>query len=187
MLNGLDVSTFDQTQLAELRRRRLGFVFQSFNLLAALTAIENVELPLRLDGRRPNRDETLAMLARVGLADRGAHRPDQLSGGQQQRVAIARALVSAPSIVFADEPTGALDLHSAQQILTLMRELANAGQTIIMVTHDPVAAAYSDQVLFLADGAVIDRLATPTARDVAARMAVLVETAERPASEMGVR
>jgi putative ABC transport system ATP-binding protein len=177
-LGGHRLAELDQTRLTVLRRRELGFVFQSFNLLEALTAAENVELPLRLDGRRIDRAVTMRLLERVGLGARAGHRPDQLSGGQKQRVAVARALATAPRIVFADEPTGALDLHSAREVLTLLRELAYAGQTIVMVTHDPSAAAYSDQVLFLADGRLVDHVARPSAHDVAARMAALVERAE---------
>jgi putative ABC transport system ATP-binding protein len=186
-LGGNELSRLSQAQLAELRRRELGFVFQSFNLLAALTAAENVELPLRLDRRRPRRADTVGLLRRVGLSDRGSHRPGQLSGGQKQRVAVARALVTGPKIVFADEPTGALDLHSAREVLTLLRQLADSGQSIVMVTHDPSAAAYSDQVLFLADGQIVDQVTGPSARDVAARMAALVEYAERAAAGAGDR
>jgi putative ABC transport system ATP-binding protein len=178
-LDGRRIAALDQDELARLRRRRIGFVFQSFNLLPALSTVENVELPLRLDGRRPDRARTNALLARVGLGERAGNRPDQLSGGQKQRVAIARALITDPGIVFADEPTGALDIRSAREVLTLMRSLADNGQTIIMVTHDPVAASFSDEVLFLADGSIVDRVARPTARDVASRMATLVESAER--------
>ncbi|MEU4843156.1 ABC transporter ATP-binding protein [Nocardia testacea] len=179
VFDGQPLDALDQTQLAKLRRRHIGFVFQSFNLLPALSTLDNIELPLRLDGRRPDRTHTRALLARVGLSERAGHRPDQLSGGQRQRVAIARALITNPEVVFADEPTGALDIRSAREVLTLMRALADQGQTIIMVTHDPVAASYSDEVLFLADGSLVDRLTRPTARAVANRMAVLVESAER--------
>ncbi|WP_345559731.1 ABC transporter ATP-binding protein [Nonomuraea rosea] len=177
-LDGQDLRGLDQTQLARLRRRRVGFVFQSFNLLPALSAVDNVELPLRLDSRTTEPARTTALLTRVGLGNRGSHRPHQLSGGQKQRVAVARALITDPDIVFADEPTGALDIRSAREVLRLMRELADHGQTIIMVTHDPVAASYSDAVLFLADGRIVDRLPRPTAQQVAGRMAVLVESAE---------
>ncbi|MEV0079713.1 ABC transporter ATP-binding protein [Nocardia neocaledoniensis] len=179
--DGQPLEAMDQTELAKLRRRRIGFVFQSFNLLPALSTVDNVELPVRLDGRRPDRDRTLALLAGVGLRERAGHRPDQLSGGQRQRVAIARALITDPEVVFADEPTGALDIRSAREVLTLLRSLADQGQTIIMVTHDPIAASYSDEVLFLADGSLVDRVARPSAREVANRMAVLVESAERAA------
>ncbi|AIJ25526.1 ectoine/hydroxyectoine ABC transporter, ATP-binding protein [Amycolatopsis methanolica 239] len=175
----------DETKLAELRRRRADFVFQAFNLLPALTAEENVEMPLRLDGRKPDPRRTAALLERVGLGNRGAHRPDQLSGGQKQRVAVARALITDPEVVFADEPTGALDIRCAREVLSLLRGLADQGQTIIMVTHDPVAASFSDRVLFLADGLIVDQMARPAAVAVANRMATLVESAERAAA-MGV-
>ena len=178
-LDGTLLSALDDTGRAELRRSKLGFVFQQFGLLPALTAAENVELPIRLDGRRPERSRTVELLRSIGMGDRIDHRPDQLSGGQQQRVAIARALISAPRVVFADEPTGALDLRSARDVLRLLRSLADAGQTIVMVTHDPVAAAYSDQVLFLADGRIVDRLPKPSADAVASKMAGLVQAAER--------
>ncbi|WP_350353362.1 ABC transporter ATP-binding protein [Microbacterium sp. A8/3-1] len=177
-LADMDVTALDEKSLARLRRVALGFVFQSFNLLPALTVTENIELPLRLEGRRPDGAATERLIARVGLAERASHRPPQLSGGQQQRVAIARALIAQPAVVFADEPTGALDLRSAREVLVLLRELADAGQTIIMVTHDPAAAAYADEVLFLADGRVVDRLSDPTSRDVAVRMTTLLDQAE---------
>lgn len=177
-LADMDVTALDEKSLARLRRVALGFVFQSFNLLPALTVTENIELPLRLEGHRPDRAVTERLIARVGLAERASHRPPQLSGGQQQRVAIARALIAQPAVVFADEPTGALDLRSAREVLVLLRELADAGQTIIMVTHDPAAAAYADEVLFLADGRVVDRLSDPTSRDVAVRMTTLLDQAE---------
>ncbi|SDL21193.1 putative ABC transport system ATP-binding protein [Glycomyces sambucus] len=185
--DGRSLGTLDQTELARLRRRRVGFVFQSFNLLPALSTMDNVKLPLRLDSRRPDRRRTRALLARVGLGERTGHRPDQLSGGQKQRVAIARALITDPQLVFADEPTGALDIRSAREVLTLLRALADQGQTIIMVTHDPVAAAYSDEVLFLADGAIVDRVRRPTAQAVAGRMAVLVESAEQALNAAAAR
>ncbi|WP_431923449.1 ABC transporter ATP-binding protein [Amycolatopsis tucumanensis] len=184
-LDGVSLAGLDETKLAELRRRRVGFVFQAFNLLPALTAKENVELPLRLDGRKPDPRRTAALLERVGLGNRGTHRPDQLSGGQKQRVAVARALITDPEVVFADEPTGALDIRSAREVLSLLRALADQGQTIIMVTHDPVAASFSDRVLFLADGLIVDQMARPAAAAVANRMATLIESAERAAA-MGV-
>jgi putative ABC transport system ATP-binding protein len=158
----------DETALTKLRRSRIGFVFQSYNLVPSLTVEKNVTLPLRLGGVRPDKAWLREMLGRVGLADRAGHRPAQLSGGQQQRVAIARALITRPEVVFADEPTGALDTRTAQEILTLLREARP--QTIVMVTHDPTAAAYADAVLFLADGRIVDTMAEPTAATVAARM-----------------
>jgi putative ABC transport system ATP-binding protein len=170
-LAGHALSGLSETRLTRLRRDRIGFVFQSFNLLPSLTAELNVALPLRLAGRRPARGEVREMLAVVGLANRARHRPSELSGGQQQRVAIARALVTKPSVVFADEPTGMLDSATGREVLSLLRGLAGPRrQTVIMVTHDPVAAAYADRVVFLADGRVAGELRDPTAQSVAARM-----------------
>ena len=169
-----DLGKLSETKLTVLRRSRIGFVFQSFNLLPALTAELNVALPLRLAGRRPSRKEVRGVLAAVGLADRGRHRPAELSGGQQQRVAIARALVTRPEVLFADEPTGALDSTTGREVLTLLRGLVDRDrQTIVMVTHDPLAASYADRVVFLADGRVVDELHRTTAQSVAARMAGL--------------
>ncbi|WP_255948324.1 ABC transporter ATP-binding protein [Streptomyces odontomachi] len=166
-----DLSTLSESQLTELRRDRIGFVFQSFNLLAALTVQQNVTLPLRLAGRRTNRAHLADTLARVGLTDRAKHLPSQLSGGQQQRVAIARALITQPDVIFADEPTGALDTVTAREILKLLRHTVDtAGQTIVMVTHDPVAASYADAVLFLADGSIVDTGTGFTADQIADRM-----------------
>ena len=161
----------DEKRLAKLRREELGFVFQSFNLLGALTAEQNVALPSRLAGRRLPRSAVRAVLAQVGLEDRRGHRPAQLSGGQQQRVAIARALVSEPSVVFADEPTGALDTRSGRAVLALLRETIDAsGATLVMVTHDPSAAAWADRVVFVADGRLAGELHCPTAEQVAERL-----------------
>jgi putative ABC transport system ATP-binding protein len=177
VLAGVELSRLSETKLTQLRRDRIGFVFQSFNLLPSLTAELNVALPLRLAGRRPPRREVRAVLAAVGMADRARHRPAELSGGQQQRVAIARALVTRPQVLFADEPTGALDSTTGREVLTLLRGLVDReGQCIVMVTHDPVAAGYADRVVFLADGRVADELSAPTARTVAERMTGL-ETA----------
>jgi putative ABC transport system ATP-binding protein len=163
-LDGVALTRLDETGLTVLRRERVGFVFQSFNLISSLTAGQNVALPARLAGRRVDPAELDAALARVGIADRARHRPVQLSGGQQQRVAIARALVTAPAVLFADEPTGALDAQSSRQVLALLRGLVDErGQTIVMVTHDPVAAATADQVLLLGDGRLIDRLDSASA------------------------
>src|SRR5215471_17640463 len=148
-------------------------------LLQSLTAELNVALPLRLAGRKPARGEVRDMLAVVGLADRARHRPSELSGGQQQRVAIARALVTKPSVVFADEPTGALDSTTGREVLSLLRELANSRQTVVMVTHDPVAAAYADRVVFLADGQIAGELHDPTVQSVAARMTGLEPAGDR--------
>jgi putative ABC transport system ATP-binding protein len=168
---GQDLGRLDETRLTVLRRERIGFVFQSFNLLPSLTAELNVALPLRLAGRRPSRREVRDVLASVGLADRARHRPAELSGGQQQRVAIARALVTRPAVLFADEPTGALDSTTGREVLTMLRGLVDRdGQTIVMVTHDPLAASYADRVVFLADGRVAGELLEPTPESVAARM-----------------
>jgi putative ABC transport system ATP-binding protein len=171
LIGDTDLSTTGDAELTALRRTRIGFVFQSFNLIGALTAEQNVALPLRLAGRGPSRAEVRATLARVGLADRVRHRPRELSGGQQQRVAIARAMVTRPDVLFADEPTGALDSAAARTVLELLREMADAGQSIVMVSHDPGAAARADAVVFLRDGRVVDRLAGAGAHEVADRLA----------------
>jgi putative ABC transport system ATP-binding protein len=163
-LAGRPLAGLDETALTELRRDHVGFVFQSFNLMPTLTVAQNVELPLRLAGRRPERGRVAAILDRVGLAGRTKHRPFELSGGERQRVAIARALITDPAVTFADEPTGALDLHVAAEVLELLREVC---PTVVMVTHDPVAAAYAQRVVFLADGRVADELHAPTADRVA--------------------
>ncbi|ADB53218.1 ABC transporter ATP-binding protein [Conexibacter woesei] len=169
-----DLTGLGERRLAQLRRRRVGFVFQSFNLLPSLTAEQNTLLPLRLAGERPRRRVARAALERVGLGDRTRHLPAQLSGGQQQRVAIARALVAEPEVVFADEPTGALDTRSARDALALLRGLVDdGGRTLVMVTHDAVAAAVADRVVFLADGRVVDELCAPHAETVADRMTAL--------------
>ncbi|MEU4328586.1 ABC transporter ATP-binding protein [Nonomuraea dietziae] len=175
VIDGTDLGTLTENELTLLRRGRVGFVFQSFNLVSALTAEQNVALPLRLAGRRPDAEEVRAALAEVGLAERARHRPGELSGGQQQRVAIARALVTRPAVIFADEPTGALDTTTSRSVLRLLRSIVDdRGQTVIMVTHDPVAAAYAHRVLFLADGRVVDELTgDPRAGTIAARMASL--------------
>jgi len=167
-LGDRDLGGMSERALATLRRDRVGFVFQSFNLLGALTAAQNVALPSRLAGRRLGRGEVGAALDRVGLGERARHRPAQLSGGQQQRVAIARALVGEPEIMFADEPTGALDRRSGRDVLRLLRETVDAGgRTLVMVTHDASAAAWADRVVFMADGRLAGELAAPTAEQVA--------------------
>ena len=169
-----ELTRMREKRLARLRRRRVGFVFQSFNLLPSLTAEQNVILPLRLAGQRPRGHAAREALARVGLADRARHRPAQLSGGAQQRVAIARALVCEPDVIFADEPTGALDSRSARRVLGILREATDRdGRTIVMVTHDPVAAAVADRVLFLADGRLVDEMAKPSADVVSDRLTEL--------------
>jgi putative ABC transport system ATP-binding protein len=174
VLAGIDLAGLGEAGRTRLRRDTIGFVFQSFNLMPSLTAAQNVELPLRLAGRRPDRSVVRAALAAVGLADRAGHRPAELSGGQQQRVAIARALVVRPAVLFADEPTGALDTATGHGVLCLLRELVDRHrQTVVMVTHDPVAASFADTVLFLADGRVAGELSDPDAAAVAARLAGL--------------
>ncbi|MGA4990935.1 ABC transporter ATP-binding protein [Nonomuraea bangladeshensis] len=170
-LGGTELAGMGETELTELRRRRVGFVFQSFNLIPALDVVENITLPLRLAGARVDREWLAEILRRVGLEGRAGHRPAQLSGGQQQRVAIARALVTRPEVVFGDEPTGALDTMTAREVLGLLREVVETmGQTVVMVTHDPVAASYAGTVLFLADGRIVDAMSAPTADKVAERM-----------------
>jgi len=173
-LAGHDLTHASDALLTRLRRTEIGFCFQSFNLMGALTAAQNVALPLRLGGGRVDKARVRHVLASVGLADRARHRPRELSGGQQQRVAIARALVTEPAVLFADEPTGALDTASARSVLEMLREMVDGrGQTIAMVTHDPAAAARADTVVFLADGRIVDRLDRPDAAQVAARLAAL--------------
>jgi putative ABC transport system ATP-binding protein len=177
VLDGVRLADLDETGRTVLRRERVGFVFQAFNLVSSLTAAQNIALPARLAGRRVDPPELAAALAQVGLADRAEHRPVELSGGQQQRVAIARALVTRPAVLFADEPTGALDGVTSRQVLALLRTLVDErGQTIVMVTHDPVAAAVADQVLLLADGRVVDRLEAASAEAIAGRMAAVEAT-----------
>jgi putative ABC transport system ATP-binding protein len=176
LVGDTELTTLSERDRTLLRRERLGFVFQAFNLVPSLTAAENIALPLTLAGKKPDRawmDELVQML---GLTDRLGHRPAQLSGGQQQRVAVGRALIARPELVFADEPTGNLDSRAGAALLTFLRDATRRlGQTIVMVTHDPVAAAYADRVVFLADGRIVDELPNPTAEIVLARMARLDE------------
>ncbi len=165
-LNGLN-----DKHLTRLRRDKIGFIFQAFNLLPTLTALENITLPMDIAGRKPDRQWLEKVIQTVGLSGRLKHRPSQLSGGQQQRVAVARALASQPEIIFADEPTGNLDSRSGAEVLGFLRESVQAmGQTIVMVTHDPVAAAHADRVVFLADGRIVEELYEPTADAVLDRM-----------------
>jgi putative ABC transport system ATP-binding protein len=173
LLAGRDITSSSDAELTRLRRNEIGFAFQNFNLVTSLTAAQNVALPVRLAGVRPSRKDIRAALDAVGLADRTRHRPAQLSGGQQQRVALARAIVTRPNVLFADEPTGALDTASAQTVFTMLRSIVEGGQTIVMVTHDPVAAANADSVLLLRDGRLVDRLEAATATTVATRLADL--------------
>jgi putative ABC transport system ATP-binding protein len=184
IIDGVPVGGLSERALTRLRRARVGFVFQSFNLIGALTAAQNVALPLRLAGRSPAPGEVTAMLGEVGLADRAGHRPSELSGGQQQRVALARALVTRPAVLLADEPTGALDAKSGREVLRLLRLAVDQhDRTIVMVTHDPFAAAHADRVLFLADGRVVDALPGPAGvQEIAVRTARLEETGAGVAS-----
>jgi putative ABC transport system ATP-binding protein len=176
LIDGQEISGLNETRRTELRRRRIGFVFQAYNLVPSLTIEDNITLPLRLAGRQPDRDWLDLLVERVGLTERLGHRPTELSGGQQQRAAIARALVTRPAVVFADEPTGALDLRSAHGVLDLLRDLADdLGQTVVMVTHDPAAAALAHRTLVMADGRVIDTLESPTAAELAGRLVSLGE------------
>ncbi|GGV44613.1 ABC transporter ATP-binding protein [Streptomyces spectabilis] len=180
-LGGTEITGMGENKLTALRRTRLGFVFQAFNLLPSLTVEQNVLLPMRLAGHRPDHRKAADVLARVGLGDKGRRRPGQLSGGQQQRVAIARALVTEPDVVFADEPTGALDTTTAAEILGLLRSAVDGmGATVVMVTHDPAAAAYADRTLFLADGAIVDRLEGASAALITDRMRALTVPAAAP-------
>lgn len=180
MLAGIDIGRTNERECTELRRDRIGFVFQSFNLVQSLTAAQNVELPSRFAGRRVGSERVADALAAVGLTDRAGHRPGELSGGQQQRVALARALVTRPEVLFADEPTGALDTAASRDVLRMMRLLVDREeQTTLMVTHDPVAAAVADAVVFLKDGRIEDRITldrdarTRNAASIAAHMAGL--------------
>ena len=160
--------------MTQLRRTRIGFVFQAFNLIGALTVEENITLPLRLSGARPDRQWLAQVIERVGLGPRLRHRPSALSGGQQQRVAIARALAMRPEVIFCDEPTGALDTQTAAEVLSLLRAVVDEnGQTVVMVTHDPVAASYADRVLVLADGAIVRDMPQPGAGRIAEELASL--------------
>jgi putative ABC transport system ATP-binding protein len=173
-LGDVELTRLSERRLTILRRKRIGFVFQAFNLMPSLTVTQNIALPLRLDGRRARRADVLEAAARVGLGDRLRHRPAQLSGGQQQRVAIARALVTHPEVVFADEPTGALDTRNGRAVLALLREIVDDDRrTVVMVTHDPVAASYADRVVLLADGRVAGTLDAPDPDEVAERLAHL--------------
>jgi putative ABC transport system ATP-binding protein len=174
LLGDTDLTTLNEDERTLLRRERIGFVFQAFNLVPSLTAAENIALPLTLAGRRPDPEWMAQLVDVVGLAARLTHRPTELSGGQQQRVAVARALIARPDIVFADEPTGNLDSRSGEAVLGFLGHAARElGQTIVMVTHDPGAAAHADRVVFLADGRIVDELAEPTTAAILTTMARL--------------
>jgi putative ABC transport system ATP-binding protein len=170
----LDIGTLDDTGLTQLRRDRIGFIFQSFNLVPTLTAAENITLPAALAGKKVDRDWLGHLVGQLGIGDRLTHRPRELSGGQQQRVACARALISKPDLIFADEPTGNLDSNASADLLAFLRQsVRDQGQSIVMVTHDPRGAAYADRVIFLADGRAVDELEQPTADSVLERMRTL--------------
>ncbi|MFF5255810.1 ABC transporter ATP-binding protein [Streptomyces leeuwenhoekii] len=170
-LGDTELGSLKDKQLTTLRRDKIGFIFQAFNLLPTLTALENITLPMDIAGRKPDRQWLDTVIEMVGLSGRLSHRPSQLSGGQQQRVAVARALASKPEIIFGDEPTGNLDSRSGAEVLGFLRNsVRELGQTVVMVTHDPVAAAYADRVVFLADGRIVDELYGPTAEAVLDRM-----------------
>ncbi|MCF3961675.1 ABC transporter ATP-binding protein [Streptomyces fuscigenes] len=170
-IGDVELSSLKDKQLTQLRRDRIGFIFQAFNLLPTLNALENITLPMDIAGRRPDREWLERVITMTGLADRLRHRPAQLSGGQQQRVAVARALASRPDIVFGDEPTGNLDSRAGAEVLGFLRDsVRRLGQTVVMVTHDPVAASYADRVVFLADGRVVDEMHEPSADGVLDRM-----------------
>jgi putative ABC transport system ATP-binding protein len=171
-----DLSTLNDHDLTILRRDRIGFVFQAYNLIPTLSAIENITLPLRLAGRKGDEQWISGVVATLGLGDRLQHRPAELSGGQQQRVAVARALSTRPAIIFGDEPTGNLDSRASAEVLTFMRRAVDdMGQTIVMVTHDPIAASYSERIVFLADGRIVDEMTSPTTDLVLERLKRLGE------------
>ncbi|MBC8363576.1 MAG: ABC transporter ATP-binding protein [Actinobacteria bacterium] len=163
-IDGTELDSLSERDLTLLRRNQVGFIFQAFNLLPTLTAIENLKLPLTLAGRKADPEWLDQVVTSTGIGDRLSHRPNELSGGQQQRVAVARALVSKPSIVFADEPTGNLDSVTGGEVLDFLREVVDElGQTLVLVTHDAAAAARADRVLFLADGQIVDEINDPDA------------------------
>ncbi|HEX8629762.1 MAG TPA: ABC transporter ATP-binding protein [Catenuloplanes sp.] len=179
-LGDTELTDLREPALTALRRDRIGFVFQAFNLLPTLTAVENITLPFDLAGRPVDTAALRRVVDAVGLGDRLHHRPAQLSGGQQQRVACARAMVTEPDVIFADEPTGALDSRASAEVLTVLRRSVDElDRSVVLVTHDPTAAAYADQVIFLADGRIVDRLIAPTAATVLGRMAALDTVAAR--------
>jgi putative ABC transport system ATP-binding protein len=176
LLGDIDITAVSEKELTVVRRDKIGFVFQSYNLIPTLNAIENITLPLALAGKKPDKQWLDQVITTVGLADRLKHRPSELSGGQQQRVAVARAMVSRPQVIFADEPTGNLDSKASAEILGFMRQAVDElRQTIVMVTHDPVAAGFADRAVFLADGQIVDELQNPTADTVIERQKDLGE------------
>jgi putative ABC transport system ATP-binding protein len=171
LIGDTDLAQLDDKQLTSLRREKVGFIFQAYNLIPTLSALENITLPMDLGGIKPDQEWLDTVIDKMNLRNRLSHRPSELSGGQQQRVAVARALASRPQIIFADEPTGNLDSKTGAEILAFMKHaVTDLGQTIVMVTHDPVAAGYADRVIFLADGKVVDEVENPTAEIVLDRM-----------------
>ena len=187
VVDGTSLSGLKDKALTDLRREKIGFVFQAFNLIPTLTSLENIVLPLELSGRKPEQEWLDAVVDAVGLRDRLKHKPSEMSGGQEQRVACARALASRPSIVFADEPTGNLDSTSSAEVLGfLRRSVTEFGQTIVMVTHDPVAASYTDRVLFLADGKIVDELRDPDRDAILEKMGRLSDAAAQRARTQAV-
>ncbi len=171
LIGDTDLTSLSDKQMTQLRRDRIGFVFQAFNLVPTLTALENITLPLDIAGRKVDREWLDTVVSRLGLGERLGHRPGELSGGQQQRVACARALAGRPDIIFGDEPTGNLDSRSSSEVLSILRASVDEfGQTVVIVTHDPTAASYADRVVFLADGSIVDELRNPTADAVLDRM-----------------
>ncbi|MEY9929279.1 putative ABC transport system ATP-binding protein [Catenulispora sp. GP43] len=184
-IGAAEITALSERALTRLRRERVGFVFQAFNLLPTLTARENIVLPLELTGRRPESGHFDAVVELLGLADRLAHRPSELSGGQAQRVAMARALITRPDVVFADEPTGNLDRRTGRELLDLLRRsVSDLGQTVVMVTHDPAAAARTDRVLLLADGRMVDDLVEPSGAEILRRLDELDELDELDGTEV---
>jgi putative ABC transport system ATP-binding protein len=170
-IGDVELSGLSDKKMTALRRDRIGFVFQSFNLVPTLTALENITLPINIAGHTPEQPWLDMVITKLGLTDRLAHRPSELSGGQQQRVAVGRALASRPEIIFGDEPTGNLDSRSSGEVMAILRQSVDElGQTVVIVTHDPRAASYADRVLFLADGRIVDELRSPTADAVLDRM-----------------
>ncbi len=173
-IGDIELTALSEKRVTEVRRDNIGFIFQAFNLVPTLTALENIRLPLDIAGRKPDEAWLKSVVDTLGLGDRLKHRPAEMSGGQQQRVAAARALVARPKIIFGDEPTGNLDSRSSSQLLDFMRRAVDEfGQTIVMVTHDPSAASHADQVIFLADGQIVDEMNDPTAESVLDRMKTL--------------
>jgi putative ABC transport system ATP-binding protein len=171
LIGDTDLAQLDDKKLTDLRREKVGFIFQAYNLIPTLSALENITLPMDLGGVKPDQEWLDTVIDKMNLRNRLSHRPSELSGGQQQRVAVARALASRPQIIFADEPTGNLDSKTGAEILAFMKHaVTDLHQTIVMVTHDPVAAAYADRVIFLADGKVVDEINDPTAELVLDRM-----------------